>query len=277
MELSSNQKKIFHEQGYLIIDNFYTRQELEDFTNVYKKLIISSLKKTESFTTHELENFVGNEFNDGMMRLEEIDHSFVQDIYDTTPQIPEFLRLVAKSEISQCVNQLLNKPKFNPLYTFTCRCRIDPPFNQTRTTKWHQEVFYTIPESNFVQTWAPIFNDATKENGSILVCVGSHKENIALQSYDPIKDAANPFTIDEQLIKKYPKKVVEMKVGQLMIFNSRLFHKSGKNVSRKIRYSLIGMYHDIDNLKFKPAKINFKFQKSPEEFYHEIFATTKIN
>ena len=271
MELSPSQKESFYKNGFLIIDNFYTERELNDFKEAYRKLIISSLKKAQLNSQFNLEDYLGKEFDDGMMKLEEIDHSYVADIYNTTFQMPEFLRLVGKSETTSCINQLLNKSSNEPLYTFTCRCRIDPPSGQLRSTKWHQEVFYTIPDSNFVQTWAPLFNDATKENGSISVCVGSHKEGIAMQSYDPESDDANPFIIDKTLIQKYTQQVVEMKVGQIMIFNSRLFHKSGNNQSGKIRYTLIGMYHDIDNVKFKPAKISFDFQKKPEEYYQEIF------
>ncbi len=65
---------------------------------------------------------------------------------------------------------------------------------------------------------------------------------------------------------------VEMKVGQFMIFNSRLFHRSGSNTSNHIRYSFIGMYHNTDNENFVPPEINYKFRgKNSIEYYHEIF------
>ena len=184
MELSPSQKESFYKNGFLIIDNFYTERELNDFKEAYRKLIISSLKKAQLNSQFNLEDYLGKEFDDGMMKLEEIDHSYVADIYNTTFQMPEFLRLVGKSETTSCINQLLNKSSNEPLYTFTCRCRIDPPSDNRRTYGWHQEIFYSVPKSTFLQTWAPLIRNATKDMGTISICSESHKEGIPEQSWN---------------------------------------------------------------------------------------------
>jgi len=275
LQLSSKQREFFNVNGYLIIDNYFNKKELDDFKESFRHLIQISLKKIAKFHPEvKPDDFIDKEFGNGIMKLEEIDHAFVANIYDTIYQVPEFLRIVAKPETTQCINQLLNRRDDNPLYTFTCRCRIDPPDDERRTTKWHQEVFYSIPKSEFLQTWAPLISDATLENGSIEFCVGSHKDGIAQASFLNVKGSANPFSVDDDLVQKYEKKQITMKLGQFMIFNSKLIHRSGKNRSNNVRYSLVGMYHTTDNENFMPPLLNFEFKNiSPKQYFDEIFSS----
>ena len=119
MLLDSKQIEFFNTNGYLIIDNFFNEKELNDFRESLRHLIQTALKKaSKSHPEVKPEDFIGIEFDAGLIKLEEIDHTFVANIYDTLYQIPEFLRIVAKPEITQCINQLLNRANDNPLYTF---------------------------------------------------------------------------------------------------------------------------------------------------------------
>jgi len=278
LNLTSLQIDSFNENGFIIIDKFFNSEEITDFENSLQYLIKINLEKASKTNSNiSINEFKNSIFDNGLIKLEELDHQYVADIYDTICQVPEFLRLITKKETTHYINQLLSRDQKNPLYTFTCRCRIDPPNDDSRKTKWHQEVFYTIPKSNFLQTWAPLVGDANAHNGTIQVCVGSHKEGIAKQSWDMEKGGANPYVIDENIVNKYEIMDVEMQRGQFMIFNSRLFHRSGNNSSNKVRYSLVGMYHDVDNLNFEPPNLTFKYRKDPKQFYDNVFPPQKNN
>ena len=37
---------------------------------------------------------------------------------------------------------------------------------------------YTIPKSNYIQTWSPLIYPSTTENGTIEICPKSHLEGI---------------------------------------------------------------------------------------------------
>ena len=50
-----------------------------------------------------------------------------------------------------------------------------------------------------------------------------------------------------RIFSRNEQKQIEMKLGQLLIFSSRLVHKSGINVSNQVRYSIVNMYHNLDN------------------------------
>lgn len=172
--------------------------------------------------------------------------------YDICSQLASFLRIVSNRDIALAANKLM--PGSGPLYSFTARCFVAPPHDDRRTYGWHQEVFYTIPDSRFVQSWAPLFEPSTVENGTIEVCVGSHKSGIPKQDWVEREGCATQIIVDPDVVAQYEQRSIEMQVGDLMLFDGRLFHRSGKNTSQRNRYSLVGMYHDTDHPGFRGPK-----------------------
>ena len=270
--LTEEQKKSFTENGFIILDNFFSKIELLEFKNMIIYLIKINLKKVAKKDSKIIvKDFEGKELDEGIIKLEEIDHQYVANIYDTIFQTPQFLRISAKKEITDCINQLLGREENSPTYNDQNRCRIDPPLDPNqRTCGWHQEVFYYVPKSDFVQTWAPLIHNATKENGAIEVCPASHKKGIAKQS-SLEGDELYKFIVDESVIKEYNPTIVELKVGQLLIFNSKLIHKSGKNTSKQVRYSLVGINHNLDNEYFEPPKLVVsQKEEKMKEYYSQV-------
>ena len=178
------------------------------------------------------------------------------------------MRLAGKRETADLVNVFLDRPRGEPLYGFTNRCLIAPPNDDRRTYGWHQEVFYTVPDSRFIQTWAPLVTDTTAENGTIEVCVGSHAEGVAVQSWHDEPDRARQIIVDPSVVAKYEQRVVPMKLGQMMFFDGHLFHRSGRNTSKETRYSLVGIYHDVDAPGFRVPSLTFNYRgKTPREAF----------
>lgn len=237
MILSQQQILFYQTNGYLILDDFFSTADLLDFKEAYREIIMANLKNVQK--KHSLpwaaSDYIGREFDAGMDALEAVDHKYVADIYDLSCQIPAFFRILGKRELSASINQLLNRQAHLPLYCYTNRCRIDPPFDERRTTCWHQEIFYTVPQSSFIQTWAPLIRDTTIENGAIEICVGSHRQGIVPQSWNEIPGRALQIAVDDEYVNKYEPKSMPMKLGQLLLFSQYLFHRSGKNVSKEYR------------------------------------------
>lgn len=276
LTISNDYINSFNKNGFVILKNFFNIEELNDFKQSLLYLIKNSLKKaSEKYNEINGDDFNGLEFDDGIITLEKMDTKFIADIYDSIPNLPSFMRLTAKRELSQFVNNLFEKPDDSPLFTFTNRCRIDLPNNNRRSTKWHQEIFYTIPKSKFVQTWGPLIRNITKKNGAIEVCIGSHKEGIAKQSLSKDNFDPTPFTIDNEIIEKYEKTMIELNLGDIMIFSPKLFHKTGLNMSNHVRYTNIGMFHDVEFPTFRPPQPSFTYKESsPSEYYEEFFKTS---
>jgi ectoine hydroxylase-related dioxygenase (phytanoyl-CoA dioxygenase family) len=267
--LTEEQIKSFTDNGYVVLDNFFTKIELLEFRNMLTHVIRKYLKEAKKkFPDRVIEDFEGKELDEGVNMLEELNHQYIADIYDTIYQTSQFLRITSKKEISQNINQIMGRESNDPLYVDQSRCRIDTPFDpHMKKCGWHQEVFYYVPKSEFVQIWAPLINDAKIENGAVEVCVGSHNK-IAKQSNGKQENEKYPFIVDELDVVKYEKQIMELKLGQLLIFSSRLIHRSGNNVSKKVRYSLVGINHNLDNEFFSPPKfVEADKQEKFEKYY----------
>jgi|TARA_B110000438_G_scaffold121891_1_gene119033 phytanoyl-CoA hydroxylase len=267
--LTEEQTKSFADKGYIVLDNFFTKIELLEFRNMLTHVIRKYLKDAkEKYPDRVIEDFEGKELDEGVNMLEELNHQYIADIYDTIYQTSQFLRITSKKEISQNINQIIGRELDDPLYIDQSRCRIDTPFDpHMKKCGWHQEVFYYVPKSEFVQIWAPLIHDAKIENGAVEVCVGSHNK-IAKQSNVKRENEKYPFIVDELDVLKYEKQVMEIKLGQLLIFSSKLIHRSGNNISKKVRYSLVGINHNLDNKFFSPPKfVEADRQEKFEKYY----------
>tara|TARA_B110000467_G_scaffold11418_1_gene9651 strand:- start:77 stop:904 length:828 start_codon:yes stop_codon:yes gene_type:complete len=267
--LTEKQMKSFTDNGYVVLDNFFTKMELLEFRNMLTHVIRKYLKEAKKkFPDQVIEDFEGTELDEGINMLEKLNHQYIGDIYDTIYQTSQFLRITSKKEISQNINQIMGRELDDPLYIDQSRCRIDTPFDpHMKKCGWHQEVFYYVPKSEFVQIWAPLIHDAKIDNGAVEVCVGSHNK-IAKQSNVKRENEKYPFIVDELDVLKYEKQVMEIKLGQLLIFSSKLIHRSGNNISKKVRYSLVGINHNLDNKFFSPPKfVEADRQEKFEKYY----------
>jgi ectoine hydroxylase-related dioxygenase (phytanoyl-CoA dioxygenase family) len=266
--------EFYLDYGYVIFHSFFQANELEAFRHELKEIINAYLKKA---ALPRMDTADDHLLSHGMCLLESIDHEYIAAVYDTVIGCPSFLRICGYHNTELVVKKLLSIPSTNALYGFTNRCRIDPPNDDRRTYGWHQEVFYTIPKSHFVQTWAPLVFDTSKQNGTIEVAPFSHKEGIAKQTWNDLDTRATQILIDESIMQKYSKIPIEMRTGEMLFFSGNLAHRSGTNTSGMVRYSLVGMYHDVDSDSFIAPRVGFEFRnQSPRQFFNEIFPNNLI-
>jgi ectoine hydroxylase-related dioxygenase (phytanoyl-CoA dioxygenase family) len=250
----------FARDGYVILDIF-TQAELSRFKHSYHGLVISYLRKAG------LSGACGIRIDDGLRALEAADHRYVAELYDASAQLPAFLALVSNQRVEDTINRLLSRAPGSSLYAFHNRCRIDPTGDSRRTYNWHQEVFYTIPKSKLVQTWAPLIRDTNCQNGTIEACIGSHAEGTAKSTWTESPGKATQIIVDPTVVSKYTQIKLPMTLGQVMFFDGRLFHRSGQNTSKDIRFSLVGMYHDVDS-GFRAPEVKMEYRgMTPREWY----------
>lgn len=266
---TDDMQQFFNQNGYVIITDALAPEDIRDFRSEVKGVISAFIKKAGLPAINDDGDQI---FTDGIQALEEVDHEYVAAIYDTIFQTPAFFRILGERNIENAIKRLLGIDERQPLYGFTNRCRIDPPSDNRRTYGWHQEVFYTIAQGKYLQTWAPLVFDTKVSNGTIEICPGSHKEGIAKQSWNEVPGRATQILIEDEIIARYSPTPVEMKLGELLIFSGYLAHKSGSNTSNQVRYSLVGMYHDVMHEPFKAPKLAFDYRgQSPRAFYDSVF------
>jgi hypothetical protein len=117
-----------------------------------------------------------------------------------------------------------------------------------------------VDESQFTSfnIWSPL-SDVTTTNGCLQVIPGSEHHALSLRAFVPIGAVGHPFNNVTQLLKAKYARSVEMAVGEAVIFNGRLLHGSGPNMSadRRIAAGCV--------IARQEAPIHYSVQVSPTE------------
>tara|TARA_B100001057_G_scaffold218174_1_gene218317 strand:+ start:8777 stop:9613 length:837 start_codon:yes stop_codon:yes gene_type:complete len=272
----------FKEKGFHIEKNVFERKEMEDLFFTFYDIAYSIAKREglslNDFIEMESLNYPNNikDLDKILMDLFYADKNLIGEVYDTFSYSMAFMRFLGNEKVESVTKELLELSSQSALYGWTNRVRIDPPHDERRTYGWHQEIFYTMPNTRFLQTWCPILRDTTKENGTINIKAGSHKEGVAASTWNEEEDKAIQITVDSKLTNKYPSTELEMKVGDILFFDGHLFHKSGKNTTKsEIRFSLVGMWNDVSHKGFKAPIPDFKFRTiSSKENFEKHFKSS---
>lgn len=167
--------------------------------------------------------------------------------------------------------------------------RMDAPFDERNKARWHQEQSYFGANKDGLRgitVWLPII-DTTPDLGPLDVCPGSHAEGfigpgstkwqtnlspMAVES--PVGPNSGPepdYMVTEQLevpqqyIDKYETKSVPMKVGDALLFNMLIFHRSGSNISDHMRFSAQLRIHTATADDFRPFMTVPKYNPYVEE------------
>ena len=140
----------FKANGYVVLRNFIPDNLLRSFS-MEAALVLHEYLDKSGF---QLNGPDGLFHSDAVRALEATHHNNVAAVYDTLFMTPSFNRIAFCPQIESIIHYLTETA--SPLYGFANRCRIDQPKEKGRTYSWHQQVFYSIPESSFVQLWAPL-------------------------------------------------------------------------------------------------------------------------
>ena len=279
--------KHFREKGYAIQKNVYSYDDFRDLFVAFYDLTYSCAKRNliplEDLNFPEVKDI---KYPDNIKKLDKLlllllkkDKSFIGEIYDAFSYSSVFLRFISAKKVEETTKLLLNIPKTTTLYGWTNRVRIDPPGDNRRTYGWHQEVFYTQPRFRYLQTWAPVIRNTTRQNGTIWVKEGSHKEGIAKQTWNEIDGRATQIIIDKEILSKYKSINLEMNLGDVLYFDGFLAHASGNNSTEdEVRFSLVGMWNDTSTKDFRAPLPQFISRtESSKDYFIKKFGEARIN
>ena len=216
-----------NEDGYVILKNFINK----DFVNYIKQ-------SSEAIFQIQFDEFgyVGD-FKENMIRL----FNEHEDIFKNCGKLIQ-TGLIPLYQLA-----------FNPeLIDYIEALGIDFPnmctrpvlyFNHPQLAK--EEVYYKSPlhqdwpsmESslNSLVVWVPLV-DVNKENGSIIIYPGSHKQGVL-----PFKVVGGFANVEYEGTSIQP----DMEIGDIAIFSTMLAHKSGDILNDSIRWSCHFRYTDM--------------------------------
>lgn len=275
MDINSLDISSFDEEGFVVLKDIIPNSDLNEFE-----------EKLTSFVSFKLKQEFGvvdTDLHSAFRFLLERSPETVSEIQRSVCRSPEYFRFASNKKLSNSINYLFNLESHDFLYMisngiiFSSKEEILNNRSANMKLGWHNDVYFTIPRSPFIQIWSPLLQDATQKNGALKVIPKSHKLNILEQDFNADAPYLHRYTVSDKRLEKYHKISVEVSLGDVLIFDGRLIHASGTNLTNKIRCTMIGLLHNPKNKYFSPTVIDYKYKnQTPEEFYYENNKTGKI-
>ena len=266
-------KSFFDQHGWVKVPEVLSAELIEDFqetVRVQLQLFLDKCNCDQSFTADRIAH-------DGAQWLKENGDGRSAEFYDTLWSTPAFINIGFSQRFISVIATLLETRRQN-LYAPLVRCRIDHPEDESRTYGWHQEIFYTIPRSRYIQTWGPLVTDIPKQVGALRVLDKSFVGGIAPQTWNEIPVRTLQILVDEKTTDQYEEVHVETALGDMLFFDKCTIHASGTNTSDLTRYSFVGMYHDTSEPEYRcPQFPLWEFRGTSAREYFEQFAADNAN
>ncbi len=251
-----NRLKNFKEEGYHIEKSLVPISVHKELFFTFYDLTISQIQRNKQIQLNfEIKKIEDLNYPNDIKHLDNLllailkfDNKLIGEIYDSIAYCPAFLRLTGNTKIEEISKELLELKNYNTIYPTIPRILIQTPKDDRRTYGWHQEIFYNVPNSKFLQSWCPIIRDVTVENGALGICKKSHKDGLAKQTWDEPKNRQLQVTVDEDVVNKYEQVKLSMKLGDFLFFDPYFIHRSGYNSTEdEIRFSLVIMWNDCSH------------------------------
>ena len=235
----------YTKNGFAIVKNIVPAQRinslLENIFNLFCKYSTDcqELKNMEKPWNTEL-------FHKKLIEFRQKDPESFGAIYDSLKTSLTLTQLVTDNKVVDFVAKFL-KIKPSDLSISEPMCRLDVPNDKRNALDWHQERSF-FPQNrnglNGLVCWIPL-TDITEEMGPIHISPRSHAEGQLKLSNRTKKNTSytTQIPVPEEFVSKYEDLAVHTNAGDAVFFNMLLFHRSGQNISNKIRIATQGRFH----------------------------------
>ena len=250
----------FRENGYFIAKSIISEKKinavLETIFRIYFKYNPSSkLRDLQEPWNSDL-------FHEEIIKFRKSDPKRFSLLYDSTQTSVSIMELLTSELIAKYSANLLDT-KNNELCITEGMIRMDAPGDKRNIAGWHQEISYL--RNNGLVIWIPL-SDITPDLGPLQVCPKSHHEGeLKVVQNKNLPGDASTVSVDEvgpEYIAKYSIMDVEIKKGDVLFFDTELFHRSGVNTSNRMRFSC-QVRHAINTAEgFVPFRQTKTYSKS---------------
>ena len=260
MSSSDQIREKFRENGYFIAKSIISEKKisavLETIFRIYFKYNPSSkLRDLQEPWNSDL-------FHEEIIKFRKSDPKRFSLLYDSTQTSASIMELLTSELIAKYSANLLDT-KNNELCITEGMIRMDAPGDKRNIAGWHQEISYL--RNNGLVIWIPL-SDITPDLGPLQVCPKSHHEGeLKVVQNKNLPGDISTVSVDEvepEYIGKYSIMDVEIKKGDVLFFDTELFHRSGVNTSNRIRFSC-QIRHAINTAEdFVPFRQTKTYSKS---------------
>ena len=238
MRLTEQQVQQYHDDGFLIVEDVFTRQELQPVMDWFESVVDEWVDRL--YRAGKIADRYEDE--DLYTRLWSVEREWpgaAALVTQRNSMGPALARLWSSDKLLDMVAQFIGPDiDGHPISIF----RSKTPDTALMTVPWHQDAGYFLEggEGTLQPTaWIP-FIDATVENGTLQIIRGSHKHGRVFP-HRLEKDVAHPESwylyIAEEELPPGDRVICEMPMGSVLWHRNMIVHRSTENRSDKVRWT----------------------------------------
>jgi len=251
-ELTKSQIDDFFNDGYIVLKDFFTNEQLGSIEKAYVRLYAmqaAKILKYRNKLSHGdriLEYSDGDDLIEILELMEELDKEVLYQVQKLSTNSYFLKQFVVNQKLIEFSSQLLNCPKEIVLFD-DVGLMINRPQTKRLLYKWHSEDHYYPKRQNFLNLYFPLFFEKNLENGHMLMAKKSHKLHdtpfIEYQGFDTDSFGKKNYFLQMQvpksIVDNYEKIPAIVNRCDAILFHRKLIHSSTPNVSSK--YSFAGV------------------------------------
>lgn len=244
--LTSEEIKKYHKDGFVIVRSVFTEKECEDFKKVLKEEIVNGKNELEKSSSDAINTIDTDKIAD-IPRM--INKGILQDIAHRNSS---FMNLAKDNRLINMIGQLFgNDVSSYRLYRSLSFFKNSEIFSKSQL---HQDMPYWRGGHDKLSIWISL-NRVTKENGSLIFFPGTHKN----PKEHVTKGKKNLGLYKEIENVDHSKKIIaEVETGDIVIFHSWVVHGSEENILKSERYAITFTYQpgkDTSHHRSGPAEL----------------------
>ena len=247
MRLSDEQVERYFDEGFLIVEDVFTRQELRPALDEFEVMVDEWAEDLHEAGAIE-DKHEGEDVYTRLTSLERACSSVGPSIRQREAPRLSLARLWSSARLLDMVERFIGADIVgHPV----CVLRAKTPGSALASVDWHQDSAYGAEEAAKTlqpTAWIP-FIDVTEENGTLQVIRGSHKPRRILP-HDLREHPGHPESsylyIGEKNLPPGEVVTCEAKMGSVVWHSNVLVHRSLENRSDRIRWSCDIRYQSPD-------------------------------
>jgi ectoine hydroxylase-related dioxygenase (phytanoyl-CoA dioxygenase family) len=202
-----------------------------------------------------------------LIAMREREPNVFSAIYDTMQTSLAVQRFVFSDAVVKPAAILLDNEQIEGLCATGVVIRMDPPRDRRNVLEWHQDAAY-YPQNqlgeNGIVVWVPL-STITPDMGSIVTCSGSHRAQLHHVGRASRELHSDVLRISDDVASRYEIQSVNVQEGDAVFMNMATIHRSGDNISNKMRFVALVRFHRVRTDDFCPGLIRFV----PNKVVHE--------
>jgi ectoine hydroxylase-related dioxygenase (phytanoyl-CoA dioxygenase family) len=217
--LTEDQKAFYHRNGYLLVKDAVTPDQLARLRDITYRLIDGSRSVTESNDVYDLDK--GHSADEPRLTRVKLPHK----------RDPYFWDLIRNSKLTEVLTDLLG-PHTNLL---TSKLNTKAP-GGGRAVEWHQDWAFYPATNDSLLAFGLMLEDVDEANGPLMVIPGTHKGPVlSHQANGYFAGAIDP---EDPLFEKQKAVTLTGKAGDMTVHHARVLHGSAPNMSDRNRLIL---------------------------------------